>query len=291
MPKIYVVSDSGARFSNARLFPNYPVTFIPYKIELDGKVYQEDAELDIDELMRLLKTQAQAPKLISPSVDEYVELYTNLSRTYDAIISIHSSREMSASWKNARQAAQQVADSCEVAVIDSQSICVGQGMLVRMACEAALAQSDFETAVRHVRGAVDRLYSVYYVESMTFLHHNGIMSEARSILSSMLGIKPFISIEEGKLTVVEKVKTRAQAIDHMVEFLSEFEELDDVAIVQNQSQMTDQARLLQDRLAVEFPGKHFPYAMYGMALGVLLGTDATGIVVLESEIEGLEDDY
>ena len=97
------------------------------------------------------------------------------------------------------------------------------------------------------------------------------------------------NLEDGKLVVTEKVRSRAQAIDRMVEFLVEFDELDDAMIVQNRTHITEQARLLQDRLSVEFPGRHFPYTMYGMALAVMIGGDATGVVVLEKETEGLED--
>ena len=59
-------------------------------------------------------------------------------------------------------------------------------------------------------------------------------------------------------------------------------------IIQNRTHITEQARQLQDRLSLEFPGRHFPYTMYGMVLASLLGGEATGVMVLESELEGFE---
>ncbi|MEO0594915.1 MAG: hypothetical protein AAF126_02270, partial [Chloroflexota bacterium] len=61
--------------------------------------------------------------------------------------------------------------------------------------------------------------------------------------------------------------------------------------VQNRAHITEQARQLQDKLAMEFPGRHFPYTMYGLVLAVLLGGDATGVMVLESEMESLSDGF
>ena len=164
-------------------------------------------------------------------------------------------------------------------------------MLVRLAGDGIIKDHDFDTVVQTVRKATERIFSVYYVDTLTYLQHNGIFSEAHTILGAILNVKPFLSIEEGKPIVTEKVKTRSQAIDRMVEFLVEFDEIDDAAIVQNREHITEQARLLQDRLSVEFPGKHFPYSMYGLALAGLFGGDATGVVVLESEIEGFDNEY
>ena len=289
MAKYHIVTDSGARFSNPRILQQYPVTVVPYTLEFGGNRYKEDVDMTSDEIVRLIKSQNKPPKLDAPSVEDYAKIYAALSRAYDGVISIHTSRELTKSWENARKAAQQMKDSIDIAVVDSRSICAGQGMLVRVGGQAALDQLSFEDAVNKVRSAVDRLYSVYFVEKLDFLQQNAILTEARSILGTMLNIKPFISMEEGRPVVTEKVRTRSQAIDRLLEFLIEFEELDDAMIVQNRVHITEQARILQDRLSSEFPGRHFPYTMYSAALGVLLGGDATGVVVLESEIEGFDD--
>ncbi len=289
MTKIHIVTDSGARFANQRLLQQYPVTVVPYQLDIGGTLYKEDVDLSAEDAMHLIKAQSKPPKIIAPSEDEYAELYANLSRVYDGIISIHTSREITDSWANARRAAQRASGDCEVIAIDSKSICAGQGMLVRLAGQAALDGLSFDDAVQKVRDAVDRIFSTFYVDTLEYLHINDIMSEPRAILGAMLKIKPIISMEEGQPLVTEKVRTRSQAIDRMIEFLIEFDDLDDAMIIQNRTHITEQARQLQDRLSLEFPGRHFPYTMYGMVLATLLGGEATGVMVLESEMEGFED--
>ncbi|MGB7338673.1 MAG: DegV family protein [Phototrophicaceae bacterium] len=289
MTKIHIVTDSGASFANQRLLQQYPVTVVPYQIDIGGTRYKEGVDISDEDAMRIIKSQDRPPKLIAPSEEEYAELYANLSRVYDGIISIHTSREITDSWSNARRAAQRLQDITNVVAIDSRSICAGQGMLVRLAGQAALDDVDYESAVMIVRDAVDRIFTTFFVDSLSYLQANHVMSDSRSILGAMLNIKPIISIEEGKPMVTEKVRTRAQAIDRMIEFLTEFDDLDDAMIVQNRLHITEQARQLQDRLSLEFPGRHFPYTMYGMALAVLLGPDATGVMVLESEMKEFID--
>lgn len=290
MTTFHVVTDSGARFANQRLLQQYPVTVVPYQLDIGGTLYKEGIDISDEDAMHLIKAQSKPPKLIPPTEEQYAELYANLSRIYpEGVISIHTSREITGSWENARRAAQRMQETYNVVAIDSRSICAGQGMLVRLAGQAALDNTPFDDAVQNVRDAVERIFTTFYVDSLEYLHANRIMSESRSILGAMLNIKPIMSIEEGQPMVTEKVRTRSQAIDRMIEFLVEFDDLDDAMIVQNRMHITEQARQLQDRLSLEFPGRHFPYTMYGMALAVLLGGEATGVMVLESEMKEFEN--
>ena len=289
MPRIHIVTDSGARFSNPRLVRHFPVTILPNTIEIDGKRYHEGTELKTEEAFRLMSQMGTPPKVVPPSEQDYGELFARLSHFCDAVISVHPSRELSESWQNGRLAAQQVSGGCEIAVIDSQSLCAGQGMLMRVAARAAQENDSTEDVIQVVRQAVNRIYSVYCVDDVSFLRANGLMKPSHAILSNHLNIKPFVSLEDGQIIVIEKVLTRSEVIERLVEFLVEFNELEDAVVLQDQKQISEETRVMQDRLAVEFPGQHFPFTMYSATMASYLGTSATGVAVLEKA--GDEFDY
>ncbi len=292
MPNIQIVTDSSAHFTTPHFHHQYPmVTVVPNKISIAGKVYREGIDLSLEEAQRLIAYQTYAPLVTVPSEADYIEVYNKLARNSDGIISIHVSREMYPSYDHALVASRQFSGHCPIAVIDSQTLCAAQGMLVKLAARAIDREKTFEDMVRVVRGGVDRIYSTYYVESVNYLLQNKIMSPSHTILSSMLSIKPVLGVEHGHLAVIEKVRTRGQAIDRLVEFASEFAEIEDVVILQHRAYLSEQTRMIQDRLAVEFPGQYFPYAMYSASLAALIGTDATGVVVLEKEFEEMDDDF
>jgi DegV family protein with EDD domain len=291
MPRIHIVTDSCVNIPTPHFLQQYPVTIVPNKITIAGKVYREGIDLPAEEGMRLIAHQPYAPLVTSPSEADFVEVYRRLVRTSDAIISIHPSQDLFASWANATAAARQFAGGCPIAVIDSRTVCGGLGMLVKTAARAVEQNTTFEETVRRVRGAVERLYSIYYVETINYLLQNRIMTPSHTVLGLLLGIKPFIGVENGRLQLIEKVKTRLQAVDRLVEFVSEFADIEDVLIVQHKSYLSEQTRMVQDRLAVDFPDQHFPYAMYNLSLAALIGADATGIIVLERETETIEDDF
>ncbi len=291
MPRIQIVTDSGARFSNPRLVRHFPVTILPNIIEIGGKRYQEGIDLGTEEAFELIAQHDSPPKVIPPSENDYAELYARLSHFCDAVISIHPSRELSESWQNGRLAAQQVNGGCEIAVVDSQSLCAGQGMLIRVAARAARDLDSAEDVIQKVRQAVNRIYSVYCVGDVSFLRANGFMTPSHAILSAQLEIMPFVSLEDGQIIVIEKIRNRGDVIERLVEFLVEFTELEDAVVLQDEKQISEETRVMQDRLALEFPGQHFPFTMYSATMASFLGTQATGVAVLEKESDDLDDDF
>lgn len=290
MAKIRIVTDSGARFSNPRLMKHYPITILPNQIEVGGRGYREGIDLGDEAVMRLIAQQQRPPRVIPPSVSEFAETFARLSYHYDMVISIHPSRELSDSWHHGRLAAQQVAGSCLIAVVDSRSLCAGQGLLIRAAARAAQEKETAEAALQAVRGAVNRVYSMYCVSQTDYLRLNKIMSASHAILSERLGIRPFVSVEEGRFMVIGKVQTPAQAIERLVEFLLEFSGFDDVVILQHGQTMSKDTRLLQERLALEFPGQHFPFMTHSAAMMSHLGMAVSGVAALEKAAGARDDD-
>lgn len=285
MPRIHIVSDSSARFSNPRLIKYLPLSILPNRIQLGGRWVREGEDLDAEQMLQRIAQADQPPKIAPPAVSDYAELFVRLSHSCDGVISIHPSRELSASWQNGRLAAQQAAGSCQIAVIDSQNICAAQGMLIHVAAQAAQQAATVHDAIQTVRRAVERIYSLYCVDDVGFLQSNGIITASHAALCSHLGLKPLVSLEEGQPIVIGKVQTSGQVIDRLHAFMAEFIALDEAVILQRRQPITDETRLLQDRLALDFPGQHFPFTSYSAAAAVLLGTRASGVAVLEKELD------
>ncbi len=276
---VHIVTDSCA---HGEIPPN--VTVVPNTITVQGKSYREGVDLSAEDALRLFTHQPYAPLVYVPTQEEYFEVYERLTREYDAIISIHASREIFPSWQNARAAAQQLLGRCQIEVIDSRTISAGQAMLVRLAARSLADGVSVDEEVRILRGAVERIYSIYYVETTDFLMQNRVMPPAHTILGMMLNLKPVLTVEGGRLAPMEKIRTRIQAIERLVEFAAEFDAFEDAMIVQHKPGITEQSRMLVDRLAVDFPDRRFPSTLYGASLAALIGVDATGLVILENEL-------
>lgn len=286
MGKVRIVTDSSAQFLDPAVVKRFGISIVPTTIHFGGQTFREGIDLDAEDFFQYILTEGMpAPTLEAPSVADFIREFGRLSRKTERIVAIHMAQGLSDAWKNAQIARESFLGRSEIIVVDSMTTSVGLGFLTETAARAAASTDSLGTVVRAIRGAVPRIYSVFYVETLDYLFRNELIGEAQAILGKILGIKPFLTVENSKLVPMEKVRTRSQAVDKLIEFVSEFSAVEHIVILQNTPHITDQTRLLQDRLAAKFEGHNFPVMMYGPTLGTHLGPDGVGIVVYEAEKE------
>jgi DegV family protein with EDD domain len=158
---------------------------------------------------------------------------------------------------------------------------MGLGILVKAAAKAANDGMPLDDIVRLVRGMIPHIYLVFYVETMDYLERGGRIGKAQAILGSMLNIKPILFMEDGDIIPLEKVRTTEKAIEKLFEFVAEFDNLEQTAILQGSKHPNKDARTLQERLAQSFPDLDFSILQYGPDLATRVGPNALGIAVYE----------
>ena len=285
MSDVRIVTDSTALFLNPRILKEYNVTVVPAKVRWGDDSYQLGVDIDNEDILHRIHTSLELPTLEAPSVEDFVSVYQRLSQHSDGIISIHSATRLSKAFNNAVEAQRTVLGRSKIDVIDSETVCVGLGMMVTKAAQYAAAETSFEQIARDVRHIIPRIYSMFFVESMEVLALNKIMGQAQTIICTMLDLKPFLAIEEGQMMVVEKAQTLIQAVEKLAEFAAEFEEVEQIAIISYTSEVIEAIRLLQDRLALDLNQTAVPTLMYGAMIATTLGPDAIGMYILEAESE------
>lgn len=281
MSRVHIITDSTAHFTDATFPQRMGVTVIPQTIQFGRQSYREGVDLSTEEFYRRLPHYATLPTMTPPTVDTFRELYADKIKQNKRILSIHISGKMSKTVAMARQAADEFLGGNKIVVIDSLTTSIGLGLLVEAAADAAEKNLPLDEIVRIVRGMITHMYAVFFVENLDYLDRNNRLSKSQAVLGTMLGIKPFLTIEDGEIIPMEKVRTREKAIDKLVEFVSEFSDVERVAIMQSGQQPTEDTRLLLERLEQTFPGQYFPVMTYGAGLACQIGPDSLGIFILE----------
>ncbi|MEW6568293.1 MAG: DegV family protein [Chloroflexota bacterium] len=282
MPSIAIVTDSMARFTAPGALNGQPVTIAPVLIRSGRHVVEDTLDMDLQMLFDGADGTRYVPLAIPPSTESLSEIYNRLQREADRILSIHTSSRLAATFANARQASQQFLGRCDIQVIDSQSISVGLGLLVEAAAKAATRGESFDEIVRIVRGMIPRLYMVFFLEQLDYLERLGRLSRSQAILGNMLGIIPFLTLEEGDVIPMEKVRSRPRAVEKLVEFVSEFSNIQHLAILQSEPRPTEESRQIAERLQALNPTTPITINCYGASVATCIGPDSLGVVVLES---------
>jgi len=222
-------------------------------------------------------------KLECPTVEDMRRVYSDLQTETSQILSIHHAASISPTYQHALEASQLFRGRLDIQVVDSQSISLGLGLLVQALAHMAERGDALDGLVRLVRGLIPRLYMVIFLEDLTFIERNGLISRSQAILGNMLGILPFLTMEDGHLIAMEKVRTRTRAIEKLIEFISEFSALEQIGILQSHAAPSEETEMLAERLRALYPSTPISSACYGPVLSTVVGYDGLGAVVLEAK--------
>ena len=297
MSKVHIVTDSAATITpdvakqlgitivplTIRVDHNYSSRIRPGGLKENTEVYQDDTEVDHEELLLRMGNHRVRPIIVGPTAEQFRRIYGQLTRQTNQIISIHSSASLSLVCREAQRAAREFLGRCDIEVVDSETISLGLGILVKKAAQLANQSFPLGEVLRQVRGTIPRIYIVLITDTMDYLEHSQLVSPAQAILGSMLNIRPFMAIEEGQIIPMEKVRSRERAIDKLAEFASEFSSIEQIAIIQSTSYSTEQTKMLRERLESIVTGHELPIFLYGPLLASHIGPDGMGLVVYEGQ--------
>lgn len=280
MSRVYIVTDSAATIEPA-IAKRLEITVVPLTVRVGDKDIQDNGDLSHEELLLCMASQRVHPKVVGPTAEQFRRVYSRLTRSTDQIISIHSSASLSLICREAQKATREFLGRCDIVVVNSETLSLGLGILVEEAARLTLDAVPLDDIVRYVRGIIRRIYIVLVADTLDYLEHSKLISPAQAILGAMLGIRPFLAIEEGQITPMEKVRSRERAIDKLVEFANEFSDIEQMAILQSTPYPTEKTKALRERLEIIAPGHKFPILLYGPLLASHIGPDGIGLVVYE----------
>lgn len=282
--RIAIVTDSTADLTPEER-ADYGIHVVPLTIHWEDESYPDDRAHERDFFARLSDPATPRPTTAAPTLNAFRETYELAARESDAVVSIHISGKLSDTVRRARQASETMLGRSRVHVLDSEVTSVGLGILAKKAALMAREGRGAEEIIRTLRGMIDHIYVVFFVESLEFLEQGGRIGKAQALLGTMLNIKPMLILEEGEIEPLEKVRTRGRALDKLAEFVSEFGHIELLTIMHRQSE-PDEIQTLMSRIEeVRNENTEITVAQYGPVLAAHIGPDALGLVVYE----GLRD--
>jgi DegV family protein with EDD domain len=210
---VAIVSDSTGYLTPELSPPG--LTVVPIAVVLGGVARDEGTQVSIAEVAEALRRKA--PVTTSrPAPARFAEVYATLAEQgHEAIVSIHLSGAMSGTADAARLAAEDA--GVPVTVVDSRTVGTALGFAVRSAVEVAQAGGSAAevAAAAHHRAAASRTWIV--VESLDQLRRGGRIGAAQALLGNALMIKPILTLEDGMIVPLEKLRTMGRAVARMAE--------------------------------------------------------------------------
>ena len=275
---VKIVTDSTCDFT-PRMAQELGVTIVPLHVIFGEMSYREGIDITAEEFYAMLVKSRQLPTTSAPSVGDFQEVYQRLLEEDHSIVSIHLSGKLSATVRMAQAAADSLKQPGRIAVVDSQSISLATGFCIMEAAAAIRAGGGLEEAKAAAESVPGQLHIQFMVDTLEYLRRGGRIGRARAYLGTILKIKPILSLREGELYPVERVRTRSQGVERIIQAAVRHQNVKLAAV--GHSTTPDEAELIRERLAVAFPHAQVFVTRFGPVIGTHGGPGVVGIGVVE----------
>src|SRR3954451_308312 len=279
---VAVVSDSNAYLPKQVAEANRLVMLQQYVIYGDGRRGHED-EVDLDGFFEDMRS-AELPTTSHPTTDDFREAYEQLLATAEAIVSVHSSGQLSRTIDAANEAAQQLDATDRITVIDSQSAGGGLGLIALAAARRAAAGESREKVIETAEEAKAELKMWFAIDTLEFLRRSGRIGAASAWVGSTLRVKPILTIEDGQMMPVERVRTSERAFERLVDYARQRHASGADAWVVQHVRSPELAGQLADRARDVFETEPVFVSEIGAVVGAHTGPGVIGLGALPARL-------
>ncbi len=216
MHSVKIVTDSACDIDPDYL-ENLGVTIVPLTVRFGSQSYIDGYEMRGKAFYDKLRTFDGLPRTSSPSVGDFRKAFDELTADGSQVVAILLSEVLSGTYQAAQMAAAMLPDR-KIALINSKTASVGYGLIVLEAYDLVKQGAGFEE-VRDAAGAmVDRLVTIYAVDTLDYLYKNGRIGRAIHFWGSMLNMKPLLVLDpEGYVSGLERIRGKTKVIPRMIE--------------------------------------------------------------------------
>jgi len=262
---IKIVTDSTADLP-PRLASELGITVLPAYVHFGDNVYRDRVDISEDEFYQRLLSDPVHPSTEPPTPQDFVDVYQKLSQEADAIISIHISSKLSATYNSALRGKELVETECPIEVVDSQSVTMGLGLLTTIATTAVRSGKSLPLVVKEIKQAIPGIRLFGLLDTLKYLALGGRIGKAKALLGSVLNVKPMLTMKSGELEPAGQVRNRDDGINELFDFVKNAADIQDLAIVY--STTPDEAKSLAERMDSILTKKQIRLARLGPVLGV-----------------------
>jgi DegV family protein with EDD domain len=213
---VHVVTDSTASLPPG---PQARLHTVPLHVVVGDESFLEGVGLTAEDVAEHLQAGRRLTTS-QPTPRAFGEAYAAAAAAgAREIVSVHLSGELSGTVHAAALAASDA--PVPVRVVDSRTVAMGLGFAALAAARAAAEGADAGTVAHRALEVADASRAVFLVDSLDHLRRGGRLSAASAALGSVLGVRPLLAVRDGRIEVVQKVRTKAAAVERLTAVAAE----------------------------------------------------------------------
>lgn len=222
MPRVAVVTDSTADLA-PELAAERGIAVVPLTVMLDDRSYLDGVDITARDFYVKLTASGGTATTSQPSPGQFAEVYERLLSAHEQVVSVHISGQLSGTYAAALQGAELVG-SDRVHVVDSEMVSMPLGLMVLAAATVAAAGEPGQAILDRLRTLRESMRVYFMVATLEYLRRGGRIGRASALVGSVLQVKPVLTIQQGQVAPLERVRTQERALARVIELASQMSE-------------------------------------------------------------------
>ena len=216
MKKIAIITDTDSSLP-AETAARCGIQLVPITINFPDATYTTGVDIDDRRLFELIDHHNRLPTTAAPTPGAFIHAYQAAFQDgADAVICLCVSGKVSGTF-NSASTAQAEFPGKDITVIDSLNMSMGQGFMAMAAAEAARDGADKEEVIRFAMDTGRRTHTYVALSTLKYLAMGGRVGKLAAGMADTLNIKALLTVNDGSLELLEKVRTRRKAMERVLE--------------------------------------------------------------------------
>ncbi len=257
------------------------ITIVPLTVSFGKESFLDRVTITTDEFYYKLTHDPNWPITTQPPPADFTKIYTELAKETNEILVITLSSKLSGTYQSALNAKSMMGQECRIELIDSQTVAMGLGLIVIAAAKTAQAGASLDEVTNLARRAMSRSHLFAFFDTLKYLAKGGRIGKAQGLLGAMLSVKPILTVKDGEMSPLTRVRSHAAGMDYLYNSVAGFSHIEELAV--EHATTPDDADSLIERLGSLFPKERIYRSTLSPVVGTYAGPGAIAITVLEAE--------
>lgn len=220
MPKIALITDTDSSLPED-LAARYHIQQVPITVQFGEESFLTGINIDDAALFERVDREHQLPSTAAPAPGQFLKAYeAAFAAGAESILCFTVSSAISATYNNAVNA-QQLLPERDITVVDTKSLSLGQGFMVMAAAEAAQRGATTAECLAQAQATGRRIHLFTALATLKYLALSGRVGSLAAGMASLLSIKPLLTIQDGKLELLERIRTQKKAWGRVIELAAQ----------------------------------------------------------------------
>lgn len=216
---IKIVTDSTCDLPR-EFVEKYDIKVVPLSVNFGDDSYLDGIEISNKEFYDRLRNSDKLPTTSQVSPGEFVEVFKEILDKDDEVLGIFLAKEFSGTFPSAK-IAKDIIKSDKIHLIDSRGVTGALAAVVLAAGDLIERGLSIENIELRLNEFIRNSESILVIDTLEYLVKGGRISKAQGAIGSVLSVKPVLTIGDGKLDTLAKVRGRKKGIKWMIDWVKD----------------------------------------------------------------------